>query len=57
MSKEIKGHNFFHDVCPKCGMTRKEYDDSGQPPCGEGRAQVKIPRAPATQHVGRKPRK
>jgi hypothetical protein len=31
--KERGHHEFSNDVCAKCGMTRKQYDDSGKPRC------------------------
>jgi len=29
------GHafDFNRDVCAKCGMTREQYEDNGNPPC------------------------
>jgi hypothetical protein len=40
------GHEFqFHnDVCAKCGMKRKNYEDRGKPPCsGKKRDPMPIP--------------
>jgi hypothetical protein len=42
MSVEIEGHVFW-DECSKCGISRKEYDDSRKPnPC-RGYRNLKIP--------------
>jgi hypothetical protein len=42
MGKEVEDH-IFNDVCLKCGMSRKEYDDSHKPnPCRAG-GHIKVP--------------
>jgi hypothetical protein len=57
MSKEIEGH-VFNEVCLRCGMSRKDYDDSRKPnPCSGGGASIKLPGAPATPRADRKPRR
>jgi hypothetical protein len=35
VQKNEKGHDFEPDtgICTRCGMTIREYDDHGKPPC------------------------
>lgn len=41
------GHafGFINGVCGKCGMSRKEYQDNGKPPC-RGKLKEDEPREP-----------
>jgi hypothetical protein len=34
-NKLVKGHafNFETDICARCGMTRRQYEDAGEPNC------------------------
>jgi hypothetical protein len=36
-----KGHSFDVDtgICAKCGMTFKEYEDHGKPPCRQSKGE------------------
>jgi hypothetical protein len=59
MSKEVEGH-VFGDECSRCGMSRKDYDDSRKPnPCRGERIKVldDEPGTRAHPRADRKPRK
>jgi hypothetical protein len=48
-NRQAGGHNFAfgNDVCTKCGMSRKKYEDNGSPRCtgqsAEKRERLSIP--------------
>jgi hypothetical protein len=47
MTDRFKGHAFVaNNQCQRCGMTRKEWDNKGQPDCIG-----KMPPAPKPQQV------
>ena len=35
MAEQVKGHLFDFDTekCKRCGMTRTQFEDRGEPPC------------------------
>jgi hypothetical protein len=47
MATQTKGHefDFDHDRCVRCGMTRTEFEDAGEPQCTGQQVERSEPRS------------